>query len=145
MRCADIRHWDSALYICRETCFSQEVIGVTLTSLILTTLALWCVYRIFLKILPQVTEGKAAVCTFLLSFSPLFFGMTMYFNPDYALAVFLYFCYTAMCMTRRFLRRFFRFCAFRRKKQDWCWSADWCLAFLSSILQKEKPCRKSNF
>lgn len=60
------------VYLPGELAFSQEVIGVTLTSLILTTLALWCVYRIFLKILPHVTEGKAAVCTFLLSFSPLF-------------------------------------------------------------------------
>ena len=55
------------VYLPGELAFSQEVIGVTLTSLILTALALWCVYRIFLKILPQVTEGKAAVCTFLLS------------------------------------------------------------------------------
>lgn len=121
-----------------RTCFSQEVIGVTLTSLILTTLALWCVYRIFLKILPQVTEGKAAVCTFLLSFSPLFFGMTMYFNPDYALAVFFIFLLYSYVYDKAVLAAFFRFCAFRRKKQDWCWSADWCLAFLSSILQKRE-------
>lgn len=138
MRCADIRHWDSALYICRENllfagshrCYTDQPDSDG-------TGAVVCVPHI-LKILPQVTEGKAAVCTFLLSFSPLFFGMTMYFNPDYALAVFFIFLLYSYVYDKAVLAAFFRFCAFRRKKQDWCWSADWCLAFLSSILQKRE-------
>lgn len=104
------------VYLPGEFAFSQEVIGVTLTSLILTTLALWCVYRIFLKILPQVTEGKAAVCTFLLSFSPLFFGMTMYFNPDYALAVFFIFLLYSYVYDKAVLAAFFSLLCFQTKE-----------------------------
>lgn len=104
------------VYLPGELAFSQEVIGVTLTSLILTTLALWCVYRIFLKILPQVTEGKAAVCTFLLSFSPLFFGMTMYFNPDYALAVFFIFLLYSYVYDKAVLAAFFSLLCFQTKE-----------------------------
>lgn len=133
------------VYLPGELAFSQEVIGVTLTSLILTALALWCVYRIFLKILPQVTEGKAAVCTFLLSFSPLFFGMTMYFNPDYALAVFLYFCYTAMCMTRRFCGVFFASVLSDERNRTGAGRRTGVWHFYPAYCRKEKPCRKSNF
>lgn len=126
------------VYLPGELAFSQEVIGVTLTSLILTTLALWCVYRIFLKILPQVTEGKAAVCTFLLSFSPLFFGMTMYFNPDYALAVFFIFLLYSYVYDKAVLAAFFSLLCFQTKETGLVLVGDWCLAFLSSILQKRE-------
>ncbi len=103
-------------YLPGELAFPQQVIGVTLTSLLLTALALWCVYRIFLKILPQITERKAAVCTFLLSLSPLFFGTAMYFNPDYALAVFFIFLLYAYVYDKVLLSAFFSLLCFQTKE-----------------------------
>ena len=145
MRCADIRHWDSALYICRENllftgshrCYTDQPDSDG-------TGAVVCVPHI----LKNPTAGyrrKSSGVYILLSFSPLFFGMTMYFNPDYALAVFFIFLLYSYVYDKAVLAAFFRFCAFRRKKQDWCWSADWCLAFYPAYCRKEKPCRKSNF
>ena len=63
-----------------------------------------------------VVVGIAAVCTFLLSFSPLFFGMTMYFNPDYALAVFFIFLLYSYVYDKAVLAAFFSLLCFQTKE-----------------------------
>lgn len=79
------------IYMIGEILFPMRVVGVSIVSLILAVIALWCIYKIFLRLLKGITPQKAAVYTFVLSMAPLFYSTAMYFNPDYAMAIFLIF------------------------------------------------------
>lgn len=104
------------VYMLGEIIAPLRVIGVTAISLMLTVLALWCIYRIFLKILPGVTPAKAAVYTFIVSMAPLFFSTTMYFNPDYALAVFFIFVIYSYVYKKPILAGVFSLMCFQTKE-----------------------------
>lgn len=76
------------VYIIGEIMFPGEVIGVSLISMILTVVALICIYGIILKMFPYANPTRAAIYTLAVSFLPLVYGTFGYFNPDYALAMF---------------------------------------------------------
>lgn len=86
------------VYFAGEVLFPKQVIGVSLVSVILTAAAMWCVYKIQLKMLPKLPPARAALYTFAVSMLPLVFSTATYFNPDYALAMFfIYALYGCIC------------------------------------------------
>ena len=78
----------SLIYLPGELLFPEKIIGVSIISYIFTAIALWCMYRIILRCVKGTSEKSAAIYTALISFAPLFYGTTTYFNPDYAMACF---------------------------------------------------------
>lgn len=81
----------SLVYLPGELIFPKQFIGVSLTSLLLTGLAVWCLYKILMKLLHGISPVKAAVFTLVISMAPLFYSTTAYFNPDYVMTLFLIF------------------------------------------------------
>lgn len=79
------------VYMIGGMIFPKHVIAVSLVSLLLTAVAMWCIYRIFLRMLAGITPLKAAIFTFVLSMAPLFYSTSSYFNPDYAMTLFFIF------------------------------------------------------
>ena len=86
------------IYMIGEVIFPKRVVGVSLVSIGLTVIAMWCIYKMLLKLVKGLSETRAAVYTFILSMAPLLFSTTTYFNPDYALAMFFVFAlYGCIC------------------------------------------------
>lgn len=79
------------IYAPGELLFTQRVIGVSLTSIFLTLLVLWCIYKMLLHMVTGLCREKAALLTGMLSMAPLFYCEATYFNPDYAMTLFLVF------------------------------------------------------
>ena len=79
------------VYMIGDLIAPGHIIGVSLISLGLTVVGMCCVYRILLKICRGITPAKAAIFTFILSMAPLLYSTNMYFNPDYAMAIFFIF------------------------------------------------------
>lgn len=76
------------IYSIGEFAFHGQVIGVMLVNLVLTIIALGCVYAIIRKLFYGVSNTMAAVYTLIISVTPLFLGTFGYVNLDYALALF---------------------------------------------------------
>lgn len=79
------------IYMIGEVIFPKRIIGVSLVSIGLTVIAMWCIYKILLKLVKGLSAARAAVYTLILSMAPLLFSTATYFNPDYALAMFFVF------------------------------------------------------
>lgn len=88
------------IYMIGEVIFPKRIIGVSLVSIGLTVIAMWCIYKILLKLVNGLSEMRAAVYTFILSMAPLLFSTATYFNPDYALAMFFVFALYACIYNR---------------------------------------------
>ena len=78
----------SMVYMIGELAFPQQIKGVLIVNMVLTVIAVWCLYRIIMHVFCNSTPARAAVYALIISFAPLFYGTFGYFNPDYALAVF---------------------------------------------------------
>lgn len=91
------------IYIIGEVIFPKRIIGVSLVSIGLTVIAMWCIYKILLKLVNGLSEARAAVYTFILSMAPLLFSTATYFNPDYALAMFFVFAMYACIYNKPFV------------------------------------------
>lgn len=135
------------VYLIGEMIFPLRVIGVTLVSLILTIIAIWCIYRIFLKILTGISPEKAAVYTFILSMAPLFYSNTMYFNPDYAMTIFLIFTIYSYMYNKPILTGIFSIMCFQTKETGLVLVGGLALgAIVQHIFnEKGKSCVKSIF
>jgi len=79
------------IYMIGEIIFPKRIIGVSLVSIGLTVIAMWCVYKILLRLVNGLSATRAAIYTLILSMAPLLFSTATYFNPDYALAMFFVF------------------------------------------------------
>lgn len=88
------------IYIIGEVIFPKRIIGVSLVSIGLTVIAMWCVYKILLKLVSGLSATRAAMYTLILSMAPLLFSTTTYFNPDYALAMFFVYAMYACIYNR---------------------------------------------
>lgn len=77
------------VYLIGEMIFPRLIVGVTLVSLILTLITMWCVYKILQKITRTTTKTKCAVYTLLISITPLVYAFTTHMNLDYPLAMFV--------------------------------------------------------
>ncbi len=78
----------SFVYLIGEVIFPKKIIGVSIVSIVFTVIALWCAYKVLLKVINGLSYGKAAVYTLIISMAPLVFSTTTYFNTDYIIAMF---------------------------------------------------------
>ena len=78
----------SMVYMIGELAFPQQIKGVLIVNMVLTVIAVWCLYRIIMHVFCNSTPVRAAIYALIISFAPLFYGTFGYFNPDYALAIF---------------------------------------------------------
>lgn len=70
----------------------RGIVGVLIWNLILTVIAMYCVYElVYKKWLNGCSKFIAATITLAVSCSPIFLGTFAYFNVDYLLALFLIF------------------------------------------------------
>jgi hypothetical protein len=105
-----------AVYLTGEMLFPFQIIGESVTSLILTVIALWCVYKILLRVCTGISNVKAAVFTLIFSMAPLFYSTSMYFNPDYAMALFFMIVMYAYVYNMPFLAGVFSLMCFQTKE-----------------------------
>lgn len=106
----------SLVYMAGELLLPEKIIGASITSYVLTAVALWCVYRIILKCVKGTGEKKAAAYTALVSFAPLFYGTATYFNPDYAMACFFLITLYAFIYEKSLIAGVAALCCFQTKE-----------------------------
>lgn len=106
----------SFIYLIGELAFPDKIIGVSIISLIMTVAAVWCVYKIFLKVFAKTNEKQAALCAFILSAAPLFYSTSAYFNPDYAMSLFIIFAVYSYVYNKALLAGVFSFFCFQTKE-----------------------------
>jgi hypothetical protein len=104
------------VYMAGELLLPEKIIGVSVTSYVLTAVALWCVYRIILKCVKGMSSGQAAVLTALVSFAPLFYSTVTYFNPDYAMACFFLITLYAFIYEKPLIAGVAALCCFQTKE-----------------------------
>ncbi len=102
------------IYAIGEFLFPRRIIGMELVNLFLTLLAIFCMYGILERALPDCPKMRLTFYTFLVSCGPLFLGTFQMFNPDYAMAVFAVMAVYSW-MNRKYYLLFF-----------------WCLAIVQS-------------
>lgn len=74
------------LYMIGEFIFPRQIIGVSVINLIITAVAMWCVYKIIIKI-TNASKNMCAVYTLLVSGAPLVYTFTTHLNLDYTMAM----------------------------------------------------------
>lgn len=74
------------LYMIGEFIFPRQIIGVSIINLIITGIAMWCVYKIIIKI-TNTSKTKCAAYTLLISAAPLVYTFTTHLNLDYTMAM----------------------------------------------------------
>ncbi len=77
------------LYMAGEMVWPGHIIGVSVINLVLTLIAMWCIYKIIIKITENTSRSICAVYTLLISFVPIVYTFTMHLNLDYAMALFV--------------------------------------------------------
>lgn len=79
-----------------EFIFPRRIVGVSIVSIILTALAMWCIYKIIIKMTATASNTVCAVYTLLISVAPLVYTFTTHINLDYVMAMFvviIIYCY----------------------------------------------------
>lgn len=74
------------LYMIGEFIFPRQIIGVSIINLIITGIAMWCIYKIIIKI-TNASKTMCAVYTLLISAAPLVYTFTTHLNLDYTMAM----------------------------------------------------------
>lgn len=69
----------------------ESSVGALTVNLILTLLAMYCLYELLQKYWLNCSKAVAAALTFVISCTPIFLGTFAYVNVDYMLALFLIF------------------------------------------------------
>lgn len=70
---------------------TESSIGTLTVNLVLTLLAMYCLYELLQKYWLNCSKAVAAVLTFVISCTPIFLGTFAYINVDYMLSLFLIF------------------------------------------------------
>lgn len=74
-------------YMIGEMIYPRHIIGISVINLILTLIAMWCIYKIIVKITRYASKSLCAVYTLLISFAPLVYTFTTHLNLDYTMAL----------------------------------------------------------
>ena len=70
-----------------EMIYPRHIIGISVINLILTLIAMWCIYKIIVKITRHASKSLCAVYTLLISFAPLVYTFATHLNLDYTMAL----------------------------------------------------------
>lgn len=84
------------IYLIGEMIFPGKIIGVSLVSITITLIAMYCLYKIFQKIFSNTSNTRCALYILLISFTPLTYTYMTHLNLDYAMAMFvlmIIYCY----------------------------------------------------
>lgn len=104
------------IYAIGDFLFPRKIIGMELMNLALTLAAIFCIFRIFEKILPQTSNRRLGLYTLLVSCGPLFLGTFQNFNPDSGIALFAVFVICS-CLYRQYFLMFFWSCVVIQTKE----------------------------
>ena len=95
---------------------SGKSVGMIASNMMLTVLIMYCVFRIFEKLLPEADKRYIALATCIISSIPVFLGTFSYCNPDMGVALFSLFMIYFFLYNKRILMFFAMFLTMTSKE-----------------------------
>ena len=107
-----------------------EIIGVQIVMLIMTSIALVCIYKLFQGYWNNMTKLQALIMTVMVSVIPSFYGMFSNINIDYFLLIFFIYLIYAEYKNWEIMRFFWMLCVVLTKETGLFIVAGYCIAYI---------------